>query len=250
MRNSPAWLLVTVATATLSCSAVHADTVLAIADTFESGDPFDFVPAGGTVESVSGGALDGTVLAFNSAGNTVVFGYDAIRYPLDVDALFPRRVTLGFDLQTSALAGSTSQFSVLFDAPAVRSLVFDARGDIAIYNPAAGAAVTVGSYADASALHIEMTLDTVADRWTVTRDGATLHDGSANGTTIGSVRFFIGALTSAVPPSPLATVFLDNVTLHAEDFVALPDAPVPVPLPSAPWALAAGVALLARVRRR
>jgi len=227
---------------------VHAATVVELADSLESGDPLDFLPAGGSVEVDDVGVLDGSVLVFNSAGNLQVFGYDMIRYELKRDGLVPRRVSLRFDLTTSGIAGSTSQFTVLVDAPSVRNLVFRSNGAIETYNPGPGASGAVAHYVDGTRQHVEMLLDTVADRWTVSIDDALVYDDQVGGAAIGGIRFSIGAVSGSVPFHPTATAYLDNIAIRAEDFLAL--TPAPVPLPPALWAMAAALPwLLSRFRR-
>lgn len=212
-----------------SPTTVHAVKVENIGDTFEAGDVVDFSPAGGSVEIGNTGVLDGSVLIFNSAGNIQVFGYDAVRYELVDEGLIPRRVSLSFDVETSRLPGSTSQFSVLVDTPSVRNLVFRSSGDVEVYNPGPGTSEVVSRYVDGAPLHIGMLLDIVADRWTVSIDDVLVYDDVLGGSIIGSIRFAIGAASGDVPFDPLAAAFVDNIAIQTTDFVAFPATPVPLP---------------------
>ena len=227
-------------------STTRAAKVENIDDTFEVGDTVDFLPAGGVVEIGSPGVLDGSVLIFNSAGNVQVFGYDAIRYDLVDEGLIPRQLSLSFDLETHQLLGSTSQFTVLADTPSVRNLVFRSSGDIEVFNPGPGASHAVANYADGTARHIDMLLDVVADRWTVSIDDALVYDDVIGGAAIGSIRFAIGAASGDVPFHPAATAFIDNIAIRTTDFVA--SSPTPVPLPATLGALAGALPWLLRRR--
>jgi len=231
-----------------SPATVHATKVENISDTFEAGDTVDFVAAGGSVATGNPGTLDGSVLIFNSAGNAPVFGYDAIRFELFDEDLVPRHVSLGFDIETKHLLGSSSQFTVLADTPSVRNLVFRSNGDIEVFNPGPGASHAVGNYADGAARHIDMLLDIVADRWTVSIDDALVYDDVIGGSTIGSIRFAIGAASGDVAFDPAATAFIDNIAIRTTDSVA--SSPTPVPLPAALGVMAGALPWLLRRRRK
>ncbi|MEQ8230236.1 MAG: hypothetical protein RLW61_10895 [Gammaproteobacteria bacterium] len=247
MRALRVFVSLAIAALAAPTTAVKATPVIDISDTLEVGDPLDFLPFGGAVEIDDVGVLEGSVLVFNSAGNIPVFGYDSIRYELAREGMVPRRVSLGFDVQTSGLQGSTSHFNVIVDSSQVRNLVFRANGDIDTLNPGPGASGPVGTYVEGAPLRIDMQFDTVADRWTVRIDDTLVYDDLLGGTTIGSVRFAIGAASGNDPFDPAATAYLDNITIRSEDFVALP--PAPVPLPAALWLSAGALPWLLRRRR-
>jgi len=126
---------------------------------------------------------------------------------------------------------------VLFDSPTVRNLIFTGAGSIAVANIGAGASGTIGTFADDTPMHVAMVFDIAADRWDIRLDDALLYSDVIGGLAVTSMRFSLGSL-GVSEVDAFATSYLDNVSILALDFVAIPQ---PVPLPGGVWLLLTGL---------
>jgi len=227
-------------------------TQLSISDTFEPGDSPAFAPIfGSTSIDAAPAPMTGSALVFNTAGNEDLV-YDQVAYSTTENGFVARRVTLGFQLLTVDLLGRNNAFTMLFDTPEIRNLIFRPNGDIDVLNLGTGASGgTIGSFVDGDLVTVLTEIDLVTNRWTVQINGADVYSDvvvSPASFGIGGIRFSHGSPT-ATDGDPGSFTYLDNLEIIATDFVAVPT-PDPVPLPAAVWAMLAGVAALASRARR
>lgn len=158
-------------------------------------------------------------LAFNSAGNSAPYYYDQISYP--VDELGSPYIGLGnssfhisFDIITSELIGSRNQFTVLFDTPTVRNLVFLGEGAISIDNFGTGNSGVIASYANYEKIHVDMYFDIKSDLWKVYINYRYVYGDAIRGESLRRIRFSHGA-KSAGNADFIASTYIDNILISA-----------------------------------
>jgi hypothetical protein len=120
---------------------------------------------------------------------------------------------------------------VFIDSPIVQTLHFDATGGIQVYTtydgpPSRPEYITVGSFTNHTAMHVEMDFDTPAETWLIKTNGTTVYDDVMYGSSFDSVRF---AATGAA-------AFVDNVLIST------------VPIPAAVWLFGSTLAGLGWLR--
>ncbi len=260
MKSSPPRSsLVVMAIAVCSSSALAAvappPAEIAYNDTFEPGDDTDFSAMfGATALTAAPEPMGSMALAFNTASNEDL-SYDQVLYTTTTSGYAARQVTLGFQLLTVDLIGSNNAFTVLFDTPQIRNLIFKPDGDIEVLNLHGGLTRSViGSFTDGQMLSVSTKIDLAADLWQVRVDVALLYSEavtSAGSSAVEGVRINHGS-ANVTDGNAASTSYLDNVTLTATDFIELPIPPPPVtvPAPAAAWVLLGGMGMLVLRARR
>lgn len=237
----------------IAAEAAPPPTEISFSDTFEPIDAPEFFPVFGTTDiAAAPDPMGANALVFNTTGNEDLV-YDQVAYSTFANGYGARKVALGFQLLTVDLLGSNNAFTLLFDTPQVRNLIFTSSGNIDVLNPGTGVTgQTIGTFADGELLTVLTEIDLAANRWMVRINGAALYSDevlSPGALAISSVRFSHGSI-AATGGDPLSFSFLDDVALTATDFVALPTPPDPVPLPAAVWGMLAGLGTLATRLKR
>lgn len=253
-RFPPRSSLVALAIAVCHSSALAAvappPAEMAYNDSFEPGDDTEFTAVFGTTALTAAPApMASMALEFNTASNDDL-SYDQVLYTTTDSVYAARQVTLGFQLLTVDLIGSNNAFTVLFDTPQIRNLIFKPDGDIEVLNLHGGLTRSIiGSFTDGELLSVSTRIDLAADLWQVRVNGALLYSEavtSAGSSAVESVRINHGS-GSVTDGNAASTSYLDNVTLTATDFIELPVPPPPVsvPAPAAAWLLLGGLGMLA-----
>jgi len=184
-------------------------------------------------------------LEFNSTGNSPAFYYDQIRFPFESSGSPYQGAgfdsfSVSFDIYTEDLLGSPNDFTILFDTPTVRNLIFRGSGDIEVRNIGSGDSGVIGSYSDRQLLSIDMLFDIGADQWDILVDNAPLYSDSMDASFLRSIRFSHGAQTSGLIDFT-ATTYVDNILITT---------PSSIPEPTSIGLLAFGVLLCLGARRR
>jgi hypothetical protein len=120
---------------------------------------------------------------------------------------------------------------VFIDSPSVQTLHFDGVEGIQVYttydgSPSRPEYITVGSFTNRTAMHVEMDFDIPAETWLIEIGGTTVYDDVMYGSSFDSVRF---AATGAA-------AFVDNVLIST------------VPIPAAVWLFGSTLAGLGWLR--
>jgi hypothetical protein len=106
---------------------------------------------------------------------------------------------------------SGGTFTVHFDAPQIRNVMFRSNGSVDVFVPGVFGG-SVGTYVLGETVDLRVEVNLAADTWTIFLDNALAHIGSFGGSTeIIRVRFSTN-LTS--PPS--ASVGIDNVVISGD----------------------------------
>lgn len=209
-KSTPAWLV----TAGLFLQANLAGGALLYQDSFEAGDPVDYVPVTGATTSglpdIVGPELPliSSSARFSTVGNQPSFFYDQAGYSIPTEA---RAVSLQFDVMFSDFVGASDlQFTVFFDAPNVNYLQF--RSDGVLF----ATGLHTGAFTNDSVMHVSVLFDEVSGQWTSLVDGVPFNTSAIYapaGLDLRQIRFAMGFKTGKFSADPLANVYVDNVMI-------------------------------------
>jgi len=171
----------------------------------------------GTPTVVSGfGVLTDQPCEFNS------FDDQGDQIQLDLDDLPPAATySLDCDLTVADVTGN-DDFAVIFDTPFVRTIRFNANGDIVASVPGVRT-VVIGTYTLGTLIHLRVEIDLATDLWHIFINNVPAHSGSFGGSTeLLAIRFS----TSVLKHPPGVNAGLDNVVV---------DQMVPTPVEQSSW---------------
>lgn len=162
------------------------------------------------------GGLNDRPLRFHMAGNPPSFFYDQIELAL------PRTsdpiTQVDFDFASGTLVGSRAKFTVLFDTPTVRNVLFRNDGSIALYGPTLDyfGEGTTGSFMDGSTFHVRIVVDAIEKTWSVYTAGKLIATTPFQADDyISSVRFSYGLVTAGTSSDDSA-VAIDNLVVRTD----------------------------------
>jgi hypothetical protein len=148
------------------------------------------------------GPLDDQPLSFDSSDGGDQIMLDLSDLPPSDTYQFTARLTLG-GMQPNGT------FTILFDTPAIRSVVFRASGEVEANVPGVYSR-TIGSYVSGLIVDLRVDIDLAADYWRIYLDGAAAHAGSFGGATaLTHVR--IG--TNVSPDPPIVVAAIDDIVI-------------------------------------
>ena len=186
-------------------------------------------------------------LAFNTSGNTnLCCYYDQITYEIGSENSPYKAFNISFDIYTDSLIGSNNQFTILFDTPTVRNLIFTNEGNIELH-PGWDSQQLLTTYNENESMHIDMMFDIGSNIWDVSLNDIVIYSSYIDNVSnpylqpaeyLRSIRFSQGLESSLNSPSHNATVYLDNVMISS------------VPVPAAVWLFGSGLIGLAGIARR
>jgi hypothetical protein len=154
-------------------------------------------------------------LAFNCLGNPGHFYYDQIGYFISKSS----RIELSFDIVTDGLQGTPNNiFSIFFDTPRVRKLIFKKDGTIIVNNLGVDPIgfsydFEVGAYTDQVSVNVKMSFDIDNDQWQVFLDNTLVYDDKIDGTLLETIRFSFGSYQPDIIDFD-ATVYIDNLKIE------------------------------------
>ena len=153
------------------------------------------------------GSLNHQPLVFNTEGNSPTFYYDQIKLGTPGYENF---YYVSFDLLIQNLIDSTNQFTVLFDTPTVRNIIFRNDGDIFLLNP--GDSCVIGSFSEDTVMRFEVYLYMNDRQWTIIVNDNIMHSGDFNFEEyLRSIRFSMGLRAAYTTPNHNTFVGLDNI---------------------------------------
>jgi hypothetical protein len=159
------------------------------------------------------GGLTNQPLRLDMAGNSPSFYYDQIS--LSIPDVSNAHLRVEFDFESHALIGSTGQFTVLFDTPTVRNVIFDSNGNVRLLNrsPTGYYETSIGSFSDDLTTRIAIDIDQLNNSWSVYSGSALLGSAYfAADERISSIRFSFGLPSSILQPDQSA-VGIDNLVV-------------------------------------
>jgi hypothetical protein len=174
----------------------------------------DFTPPDvGTYETVFGNpSVQSSVGPFTDA---LIFhavtGYDQIELPIEISS---PQYEIQFDVLTHNLLNSQYSFSVLLDTPEVRDVSFNGGlNSISVFQPFRES--NVGSFLNDQVYHLDISVDLLANLWTVSIDGTQVSSNPINANELDSIRFSMSPWTVGASNAPGTYAALDNVVIDA-----------------------------------
>ncbi len=170
------------------------------------------IVVGSPIVSQSLGALNDQPLVFNTAGNDPSFYYDQIE--LDVHK-HQSYYFVSFDILAQNLTNSLNNFSVIFDTPSIRNIVFQNDGNIHIINKISSSyweQFPIGTYTENSVLHFEINMDLTMHLWSISKNGMQIYKSSFYpDSDIEHIRFSLGLESGASSNDVSTYAGLDNI---------------------------------------
>jgi hypothetical protein len=135
--------------------------------------------------------------------------YDQILLPI---AVAGPRYDIHYDALVHNLLSSQYSFGILLDTPDVHSLDFHGGlNQLQVYQPYLEE--NVGAFANDQAYHFDISVDLVAQQWSIAVDGVQVFSNALDETSLQDIRFNIGPTVLGTPNAPGVYAALDNVVV-------------------------------------
>lgn len=185
-------------------------------DSFEPGDPVDYVAVTNSIThglpDLVGpqGAMTSSSARFSTVGNQPSFFYDQAAYVIPADV---RVIAVDFDLVFTEFVGPSSlKFDVSLDAPNINMLMFRPDGLVR------GPGPVTRSFGNDTVIHVSILFDEIARRWSSSINGVPFSNFAIfapNELDLRSVRFVLGFQNGSNGPALRPAVYLDNLVIAA-----------------------------------